>query len=325
MKSTFFSILTILFLTFGTTVFAQDSTAASPETAVPSMIKIATEITKKQVPLNRTVVLKVTLSWLGDPDRYEITDFENPALSNFDIVGTATANKTEVIGGKVFTRRVYEFTLKPRELGMGYVEGVMVKYKDRAFSKEGSLLTNRIGLKVTEAVPEKSGGIAGEAVSHWPATILLIALIIIAAGILWFFFVYRKSREKSVQPEYVPPVEETYLARLKELIHFDNLDLKNDFGRLGKFLRGYLAEKFDLPAKQATTAELIEEMKRRNLDDRLVAQTGEVLGVADAVMFSGGKGSREELEKIYGSVEAILEHHLREAQQVSQVENQAEN
>ncbi len=315
MKGKFYSVLLILFLIFATGLRAQNS-AKNDSTVLKSQIKIATEIDKKQVPLNRTVLLRVTLSWLGDPDRYEITDFENPALTNFDIVGTATANKTEVVGGQTLTRREYEFTLKPRELGMGYVEGVMVKYKDRSTGQEGSLITNRIGIKVTDAIPES------QAATHWPGTILVIALIIIAAGIIWFFFVYRKSRGKPIQPEIVPLIEETYLSRLKELIDFTNPDLKNDFGRLGKFLRGYLAEKFDLPAKQATTAELVQEMKNRKMDEQLISRTNEVLGVADAIMFSGGEGSREELEKVYGSVEALLERHLLEAQSARKTEEQ---
>ncbi len=315
MKAKFYAFLAIFFFIFSTGLLAQDATKTD-STALKSQIKIATEIDKKVVPLNRTVILHVTLSWLGDPDRYEITDFENPALTNFDIVGTATANKTEVVGGQTLTRREYEFKLKPRELGMGYVEGVVVKYKDRTTGQSGSLITNRIGIKVTDAVAETQAAV------HWPGTILLIALIIIAAGILWFFFVYRKSRSKPVQPEIVPLIEETYVNKLKELIDFNSPDLKNDFGRLGKFLRGYLAEKFNLPAKQTTTAELVQEMKNRGMDEQLISRTNEVLGVADAIMFSGGEGSREELEKVYGSVEALLEHQLREAQEARQAEEQ---
>ncbi len=316
MKSKFFSVLALLFFVFAAIAVAQDSTTAVLP-AAESEIKVATQIDKKTVPLNRTVVLRVTLSWLGDPDRYEITDFENPALTNFDIIGTATANKTEVVRGKTQTRREYEFTLKPRELGMGYVEGVVVKYKDRVTGKERSLVTNRIGIQVTDAVAES------EAATNWPATILIIAIIIILAGIIWFFLIYKKSRGQAVEPEIISLIEETYLSKLKELIDFNKPDLKNDFGRLGKFLRSYLAEKFQLPAKQATTSELIEEMKRRNLDERLVFQTNEVLGVVDAILFSGGEGSREELERVYGTVEGILERHLHEAKNAQGEEEHA--
>ena len=83
--------------------------------------------------------------------------------------------------------------------------------------------------------------------------------------------------------------------------------------QLSKHLRNYLAEKFDLPAIKTTTIELIRIMEEREMEERLISQTKEVLGIADEIKFTGRLGSREELEKIYGSVESILERQLTEA------------
>ncbi len=296
----------IVFLSILSLAVAQDSLKVAQQPA-PENIKISTQVDRTTVPLNRTLTLHVSLKWDGDPDRYQILDFENPALTNFEITGTATSNKTEVVNGKVVTHRDYEFTLKPRELGMGYVEGVIVKYKDGISGKQHSLVTQRISLKVTDPVPE------GHSATHWPTAILYVALLIIFAGILWFFLIYRKSKKSIPEIEEVPPVEETYLKNLKELIDFSNPDLKNGFSQLSKLLRNYLSEKFDLPAKQATTQELLKEMNNRKMDEKLVYQTKEVLSVADEIKFSGGSGSREELEKIYGSVESVLERQIAEA------------
>ncbi|NOY78446.1 MAG: protein BatD [Calditrichaeota bacterium] len=296
-----FPLLVFLFV-FHTT-FAQDSLKVAQQPA-PENITVSTQVDRTTVPLNRTLTLHVSLVWQGDPDRYEIIDFENPALTNFEITGTSTSNKTEVVNGQVITHRDYDFILKPRELGMGYVEGVIVKYKDRVSGKEHSLVTQRISLKVVDPVPESHSS------THWPATVLYAALVIIFAGILWFFLIYRKSKKPVLEIEEIPPLEETYLKNLKEQITFENPDLKNGFSKLSKLLRSYLSEKFNLPAKQATTQELLKDMQNRAMDEKLISQTKEVLSVADEINFSGGSGSREELEKIYGTVESILERYL---------------
>ncbi len=295
-----------LLLSISSLAVAQDSVKVAKK-AVPEEIKISTQVERTTVPLNRTLALDVSLTWQGDPDRYEILDFENPALTNFEITGTATSNKTEIVNGKVYTRRDYEFTLKPRELGMGYVEGVIVKYKDPTGGKENSLITQRISLKVTDPIPESHSA------NHWPVEVLYVALLIILAGILWFFLIYRKSKKTIPEIEEAPPIEETYLKTLKKIIDFNNPDLSGGFSELSKLLRNYLSEKFDLPAKQATTQELLKEMNHLKMEEKLVYQTKEVLSVADEIKFSGGSGSREELEKIYGSVESILERQLAEA------------
>ncbi|GBD94654.1 hypothetical protein BMS3Abin05_02265 [bacterium BMS3Abin05] len=305
MKKHILLFFMVLWLVSGRT-FAQDSSKTNTQPA-NSAIKLSTQIDRTQVPLNRTVLLRASLTWEGDPDRYEIVDFENPALTNLEIIGTSTSNKTEVTAGKVFTRRDYAFTLKPRELGMGYVEGIIIKYRDPASDKEYSLVTQRISLKVTDPVPE------GHAAGHWPVTILYAAIIIIIIGLFWFFLVYKKSKKTGMPIEEVPPIEETYLRSLKEMIDFNKPDLKNDFSQLSKHLRNYLAEKFDLPAIKTTTIELIRIMEEREMEERLISQTKEVLGIADEIKFTGRLGSREELEKIYGSVESILERQLTEA------------
>jgi len=303
----------IVSLLFFRVAFAQDSLKVAQQPA-PEDITVSTKVDRTTVPLNRTLTLHVSLVWKGDPDRYEIIDFENPALTNFEIIGTSTSNKTEVVNGKVYTHRDYDFTLKPRELGMGYVEGVIVKYKDRISGKEHSLITQRISLKVIDPIPDSHSS------THWPATVLYVALLIIFAGILWFFLIYRKSKKPVLEIEEVTPIEETYLRSLKEQITFENPDLKNGFSKLSKLLRNYLSEKFNLPAKQATTQELLKEMQNRAMDEKLVSQTKEVLGVADEIKFSGGSGSREELEKIYGMVESILERYLA-AEKISQADD----
>ena len=104
--------------------FAQDSTK--------SEISVSTLVNKTNVPLNRTLELKVSISWLGNSESIDVINFDNPALSNFEIVGTSTTSRTEM--NQVF--KDYTYTLKPIELGMGYIEGVIVKVHDKVLGKD---------------------------------------------------------------------------------------------------------------------------------------------------------------------------------------------
>jgi len=294
-------------------VFAQDSTVVTPLTKQES-ITLATRISHTEVPLNRTVNLHVSIKWRGSADRYEILDFENPALTNLEIVGTASSNRSEVVQGVVYTYKDYDFTLRPRELGMGYVEGVIIKYRNTATNQEQSLITNRISLKVIDPIPEEGS----EANILW--IVASGGILILAGGGGWYY--WRRKRRRNEEEISAPPplIEESFLQELKQAINWDMPEFRQSFATLSKLYRRYLTQKFDLGALEFTTDELLRTMQEKSLDDWLIRDTREILTNCDLVKFSGDEGTRESLERIYGLIEKILERNLAEAS-VAQEEN----
>jgi len=273
----------------------------SPADSTLSSIQISARVEKTKVPLNRTLLLHITLSWQGTPDLYEIESFDNPALTNFEIVGTATANRSEVRDGKPWVFRDYTYTLKPRELGMGYVEGVVVRCRNTSLDKEESLVTQRIPVEVVDPVPEPGAG-----PSPWAIVLPILAVVVVGAGgvVVWRRRQARLQQEEEVPP---PPIEVTYLEELGREVNVQQPDLQADFDRLSKLLRRYLAEKYGIRAREATTAELRELLTETGLEEHRIASIQEMLTRCDEIKFSGTQGTPEELSRYYTLVESLLE------------------
>ena len=62
-------------------------------------IELSSQIDQTKVPLNRTLQLRVTLSWPGKADDYSLLHFDGPSLTNFEITGTSTTKRSEFSDG----------------------------------------------------------------------------------------------------------------------------------------------------------------------------------------------------------------------------------
>ena len=118
-------IIFIVSLFFIVNLSAQDSTQISP-----SGIKVLTSVYSKEIALNRLLKFTIQVEWFGNLSRYEISEMENPVVHNFKIKSTASADRREHVGGRLKAIKTFEYELIPEELGMGYIDGVIVKYID---------------------------------------------------------------------------------------------------------------------------------------------------------------------------------------------------
>jgi hypothetical protein len=270
-----------------------------------SQITISVQTDQKSVPLNRTIELKVTLSWIGGSEAYAVMAFENPQLTNFEIVGTATSSRTQLVDGQTHVFKDYVYTLKPLELGMGYVDGAIVKIHDNKRDRDETLSTQRFPVEVTDPVPERGEGGMG-------AAYFLFPLAVLALGTGLFFLLKKRKEGRKTSPEDpVPPLESRMLDELRRRFDLSHPDLKEDFSRLSKLLRRYLAERFSLPAMEQTTTGLLDSLEETSLEQNQAAGVKEILSRCDEIKFSGAAGSEEELTRFYTIFEGILEKGLR--------------
>jgi len=295
--------LAIIFLFFQSGN-AQDSLKVD-STAAESGIKLSAFVDNNKVPLNRTLTLIIRLQWYGNLDRYDVHQFDNPIVENLEIVGTASSNKVVNVNNKATAIQDYEYTLKPKNLGMAYIEGIIIKYTDTVLDQDFRLVTNRISVEVTDPVAEP-----GE---HNP--LFLIIGILVLLGVAIIFFVIQKRRKDKAQEEAEPEIslEEKYLEELKNAVNFNDteLDVAEAFSALYKLLRRFVAEKFGVPGLEATTAEVITALREKHLDERFINETDEILKTADVIKFSGSGGSRADLERAFTLIEANLQKSLR--------------
>ncbi len=310
----FLIILALIFAFY--TLLAQDSSQVAAE----STIKVYAEIEFKQVPLNRKVTFTVRVEWMGDLDRYRISELENPVIENFDIYSTSSADRRLTEGGVAKAAKIYEFILTPRALGMGYVEGVVVKYIDTSTGEGRYLTTNRLDIKVIEPVPEPTS-------FDWQdALYLIIGLFILLLAVGIFLWKRKSKREKLTEVVEVVPLEEEFLTTLRETVNLKatDVDIKNGFASISKILRKYLMQKYQVSAMEQTSAQLLSALQEKQLNETIYKQVDEILRLCDLAKFAGSMGDQKDLFRVYTLMETILEKNLTEGSAEAKLEKAAE-
>jgi hypothetical protein len=256
-----------------------------------TMVRLTTELDSKTVPLNRSVTLTVSLSWEGPLGSIEIGEMAEPGLSNLEIIGTASTNR---VSGAQSVKSI-SYTLKPKALGMAYVEPVFVTYTD-ASAGSSKLRTQRLSVEVVAPLPELG--------RHSP--LLWIIPILAAALAAGGFFVFRK---KPAPPalEPVKPLGEKYLEQLKAEVPLSTDDRREAVSTLSKLLRRFLAERDGIPAIGLTTEALLSLLAERGLSEKDSRIVESVLRMADRIVFSGADATRAELDEAYTRVESLFE------------------
>lgn len=131
------------------------------------------------------------------------------------------------------------------------------------------------------------------AAAIWP---YLLALLILAM-VGWYLYKRYKEGLEQVKPEPKPKFEpvpftnpmETLASTLTQLKSF-KFDSKEDFKQfyiqLGDAIRTYFEDLYRIPALESTSREIIYQLERRRVDQRLIDQTKKVLNEADMVKFA---------------------------------------
>lgn len=309
----------IIFLFAGiltcSTLYAQtsspDSAVLEPPDQISSGIKMKASVSSKEVPLNDTLIFTIQVEWFGELSRYEISEVEDPVVRNFTIQSNSSSDRREMIDGEMQAIKTFEFELIPLELGMGYIEGVIVKYIDTKTGEGKHLVTNRLEVKVIDPVPEPG---SKKGLIKW--VILFLILIVLGVAIFWGQKKrIEKKRRQEEEAAAMAPIEEDYLKQLKASIPINNpdLNLKQGYSQLSVLLKKYLSEKYGLSATTAISEEIIQGLKQNDVPESLINNTQEILNKTDIIKFSGSDGERAELERLYTLYEDMLDRNLSEA------------
>ena len=278
--------------------------AACAQEAVDSLrsdIILRTYVETEEVPLNREVVYHVELRWKGDINRYQISKLNEPQLTNLALRGSGSSNRdTGAMAIKQFT-----FYLRPLEMGMAYIDGARITYTDTENNTESSLLSSRIGVKITGPLPEPGENNLLTIMIYVFLSALVIAVILL--------FVYRYQTRKKAELEKLQQadtetLEEKYLRLLKETIHLRKENIRDSTADLAHLIIGYLGERFALPAGNLSTADMIALLRERDLGAEHLARLEEFLTRADLVKFAGESVTESDFHRYYDAIEIILEN-----------------
>jgi len=197
-------------------------------------------------------------------------------------------------------------------MGMGYVNGLTIKYADAGDGKQYRLWTNRVEIMVLDPLAEPGA-------YNWIFYLLAAGLVLAAAGYVLLLRRRKKAAEQEralARARQQRPLEERYLEALKEQVPLTGNDLViNDaLSSLSKLVRKYWAEKYPIPGLQASSEEFLAALQTQPVEERVIREVREVLQTADVAKFSGTGADRPTLERLYTLFEFQLKAFVNQPQ-----------
>lgn len=151
------------------------------------------------------------------------------------------------------------------------------------------------------------------AAAWWPWLAGVLLLLLLGGAIYWFYWRSKDIEETKPEVQFRP---EPFLNPLKELENnlrqLKNAPLDTDanfndfYIRLGDAIRLYFEQLYRIPALESTSREIVYELNRRVIDDKLIEQTRRVLYEADMVKFAKFKPAESEARDMYEQARRFL-------------------
>lgn len=286
---------TLLFIMHGIAGYA-----VTADTTVTEQISIRAATSAITVPQNHLLPFTIVIEWEGSAQLYTIDDFNNPALTNFSIAETASANRVEDRQGTLYTIKEYTYQLQPLELGMGYIDGVIVKYTNTGTGISNRIITKRIAVEVTAPIFERDWNriITGGSIGLGVLIVLLFIMM----------HMRKRASMETTEPEPIN-LEEVYLDKLKHVKGEATGTINDKLAELNRLLRVYLTDKYTLESSGLGLEELLSTLERQDVHEGQRTLIRDVLATSDVYKFSGQSIDLGEYELLYTKVLSIIEHN----------------
>lgn len=146
----------------------------------------------------------------------------------------------------------------------------------------------------------------------WKYLLGLIILGGLGAGGFWFYKKYKNKKEETLV--HKTPIEKaTFLMNsLEEKELWQKGEIKEYYSELTDIARNYIEEAIEIPAKESTTAELIEALgiasikKKMILSQEIIQNLERVLKQADLVKFAKSKPLEYEITEDRNKIQKVI-------------------
>lgn len=142
---------------------------------------------------------------------------------------------------------------------------------------------------------------------------ILIGILVLGGGI-WALIALTKKKQKdesiSEEKKAVIPAHLTAFERLEELRAkklWQEGKVKPYYTELTNIFREYLEKRYDIPALEATTDEIMIGLKRKAIHQNVIEQIGELLVLADLVKFAKEKPLPSDHERAFSAIQDFVE------------------
>lgn len=289
----------ILLISFALTAHLLQAQTPDTVSTTDGFIKVETKVSSTKIPQNVEFTYSVIIRWSGDLDRYEIEELQTPSLTNLEVVGNASSNQVGASGNRKMATKIFEFKLKPLEMGMAYIDGLRIRYKDTKTDEEHFLTTNRLQVEIIDPVFDDG---------QYTLTLVfgaVLSLVVIALVLALMLRRKKMRSEQSKVPVEFTLIEDKYLGELKERVDLEGPRTVESFSILSKLFKRYLSERYQIATAGLSNTEITDELNRQAVSEKLLQSVSEILTTADVAKFSG-KVQDGDLERVYTLIENIL-------------------
>ncbi|KPK89377.1 hypothetical protein AMJ80_09875 [bacterium SM23_31] len=228
----------------------------------------------------------------------DTTAVENPVLTNLEITGSQSSSRTELRDGKVFAVKEYTYSLQPVELGMGYIDGIIIEYTDIKTGVKDYLITQRMSVKGLIPVYAKDYSLI------WTG-VYLLAFAGFLTGLI--FYIRRRRQGKNVIEIQPALIENTTIERLKQVHAQNNFSFSRKLDEVIAEFRHFLIKKFDIPQDRKSDALIIETITESGIEENIIKKIHAIFIQAEQIRFSGKDIENDDFELVYGAVESCIE------------------
>jgi len=291
-------IVLILLFVLSSTLCSQSADSLSGL----SSINLKTYTEQEEVPLNREVIYQVELSWDGPLNRLEIEQIDEPLTTNLKLRSSGSSNKFyQDAQGKPHSIKKITYYFTPVEIGMAYIDGVIVKYNDVQLGQKSSLMAQRLAVKVISPVDEPGGKMLKANSILWLITVIFLGIV----GYFTYRYFQRKSQAKEEEVLLNKSLEDKYLDLLHETIHPAADSTDENLAELVRLLRSYLSEK-----SGNSGISILETTKNPEwaapVENDLIDKLKKLYDKSELIKFAGESMSQSDFHMHYDTVEMFL-------------------
>lgn len=245
--------------------------------------------------------MDLTLELAQPPDiNVVFPQFTDTITKNIEIVDTRGPDTTQIDQNRILIKKVFRIT--SFDSGLHYIPPM--EFELASAELAGKKKTKSIGLMVVNPfenvdpqkgitdikAPVETPFILSELLRFLPWILGgLVAVLLVAAGI--WFYVKRRNPLKALIRE--KPKDPPHVVALRELDHIKSEKLwqkgqvKEFYSELTDVLREYLEERYNIPAPEQITSEIMQSLKSVDLpDDKVSEKIQQILELADLVKFA---------------------------------------
>lgn len=299
------------------------SPAAIPSSPLP--VTLETKVDKQEVTVGDPIQYSVIVSWAEGIDLTLPQLGDN--LAEFEIQDYQIAEEPKKKGRLTKT---ITYLIAVYEVGTFSIPPLTVSYR-QALGEKAELTSKPIQITVKATAPEDAAEIKDIKaplepkrnwkpylrILFWLGMVILVILLIMVA--CWY---YRKRKSEPLPEEMkdLRPAHEIAYEELRAIAALPDDDdedghLKEWYLRLSEIMRGYFSRRYQINALEATTEELLKELKNQPVQWQQRSTIMQFLNNCDLVKFAKFIPLKLEIERTYQEAFTIVEVTKKEADQ----------